>query len=256
MRIKTVQWNIGGGKIRKRNDDPHARDVYLHDGLDHMVGILKKIQPNIIAIQENHENKRFNFAREIARALDLKYLVSDVYDKSHLEEGLGLGQAIISEFPLKNHTFVKFYNPKLEIIGPDGKKWIMHNKGLTSATVNLDKNCVLHLMTLHLMPFRRFGLDPKGTNTKKVWQDLQKKLGNAPDYLLLQGDFNLNFQRIKRFIPKFFENGVSEVVQKPATAPKNRRYDHVLYKGLKLISSKVENKALTDHYPIFSEFEI
>ncbi|MEK7496448.1 MAG: endonuclease/exonuclease/phosphatase family protein [Patescibacteria group bacterium] len=118
MKLKTVQWNIGGGKTRKPSDDPMNVLSYSNEALSDIVIILKKLNPDIITIQESHSDAKVVQSKVIGDALGLSHIANDIYDKSHLEDDQWLSQAIISRFPIESHSFNFFYNPKLEMIGP------------------------------------------------------------------------------------------------------------------------------------------
>jgi len=42
MKITTIQWNIGGGKIRSKEANPASMDSYDQEGLDYICQILEK----------------------------------------------------------------------------------------------------------------------------------------------------------------------------------------------------------------------
>jgi len=256
MIIKTIQWNIGGGKVRKSEDDPNDAIAYVNDSLDSLIETFKKYSPDIITIQESHTNEKSNQAQQIADALDLKYVTNNVYDKSHLEEGQGLSQAIISKFPIENHTFEFFNNPKFETLSPRGERWISHDKGVTSCTVNLSENIALNVKTSHSIPFRKFNIDPLSEDMKFLRDDMSEKLNPESENYLYQGDLNFNEFSVRNLLFGLFENGVNEVLLDVPTTPKGRKYDHVLYRNLRHIKSIVIEDVLNDHFPVYSEFEI
>lgn len=254
MKIKTVQWNIGGGKIRDNSEDSLDTNLYKNDGLDYIIETLRKFNPDIVTLQETHAKDSYIQAQEIAKKLGLDYYFNDVYDKSHLEDGMGLGQAILSRFPLGNHKFTFFYNPKFEKTQDDGSVWISHDKGVTSVEATID-NSKLDIRTLHLIPFRKFDIDLEDPRVAEVKESIVKNLESDSDRYLLQGDFNVDDPSLSQFLPSFIEQ-VKEVLLDSATTPKGRKYDHVVYKGLKHIKSDVLSDALTDHYPVINEFEL
>lgn len=99
MKLITLQWNIGGGKIRAINSDSTASKSYNRDGVEYITSLLKGINPDIITLQEVHCNKDVDQVSNIASRLGLGYYVSDFYADSHIEKGQRLGQAIISKYP-------------------------------------------------------------------------------------------------------------------------------------------------------------
>lgn len=253
MIIKTLQWNIGGGKIR--NTDAPAEGPYDVDGVDHIVELLKKHNPDIITLQETHADNKIIQAEIIAKEIGLPYSTNDVYDKSHIEDGQGLGQAIISRFPISEHNFKLFFNPHFETPGPNGGIWISHDKGVSKCNVDLGE-VKIQVATLHLIPFRVFGINPLEEKFRNLRDNIAELSSPSSNTFLLQGDFNLDDSSLKSFLPTLFEKGVSEVLLNDPTTPKGRKYDHVVYDGLKNIRSEVLSDVLTDHFPVLSEFEI
>ncbi len=253
MKIETLQWNIGGGKIREQSSDPGAESSYVLDGMGYMADLIKKLSPAIITLVETHANNKTVQAEEIANALGYGYWVNDVYDQSHIEAGMGLGQAIVSRFPISSHDFSLFYNPKFETVRPNGEKWVSHNKGLTTGILDMEGK-ELAVMTLHLIPFRKFGVPLDDQRVESARKSIVEKIKTDPGHLLLQGDFNVDDQSLKGFLPEVMGK-CQEVLSDKPTTPKGRRYDHVVYKGMMHIKSEVI-ETLTDHFPVYSEFEV
>lgn len=254
VKIKTVQWNIGGGFVRNQGSDPKLISSYSKEGLDYIIQILKKENPDIITLQEAHEGKTTQ-TDTIAKHLGLKYYAVNPYDDSHLKEGCKISLAIISKFPIVSHNFQFFLNPKLKV-NFDGNIVSSHDKGVTSVKITLEKNIDLIVKTLHMVPFRKAGVDPLNSSLKKVREDIENKLGDDNRYLLIQGDFNYDQKSLKKFLPNTLDKKTKEILQEKPTTPKGRRYDHIIYRGLRLISSDVINDVYTDHLPIITEFEI
>lgn len=256
MLIKTIQWNIGGGKIRKSGDDPMDPLVYCNDNLDVIIETLKKYDPDIVTIQECHTNSAKCQAEIIAKALDLKYFVNDVYDKSHLEDGQGLSQCTLSRFPIENHAFTFFVNPKFEAVGLNGDHWISHDKGVTSCNVKLGEKLNLQIKNSHSIPCRRFNVDPLSEDLVLLRNDMAEKLKPQSNLYLYQGDLNFDNSSIKAFLPGLLTNETQEVILGAPTTPKGRKYDHILFRHLNHIKSEVISDQLTDHFPVYSEFNL
>jgi hypothetical protein len=256
MILKTIQWNIGGGKARNDGDDPMDPLVYCNDAMNEIIKVLEKYDADIITIQESHSDDKKIQAETIAKNLGLKYFANDVYDKSHIEEGQGLSQAIISCFPMTSHKFELFLNPKFETIGPKGEHWISHDKGVTSGFIEIGSGKKINVKTSHSFPYRRFHINPLDGVTLSLRQDMTKKLKPEAEFFLYQGDLNYNENSVKEFLPNYLQNGACEIILDTPTTPKGRKYDHIMFKNIKHISSQVISDVLTDHFPIYSEFEI
>jgi endonuclease/exonuclease/phosphatase family metal-dependent hydrolase len=252
MQIKTVQWNIGGGKVRAIDGAVDVLASYNNDGLVEIIELLQINKPDIITLQEIHADSSSNQAEAIADALGLQYVVSDFYADSHIEAGQRLGQAILSRYPITSHDFELFLNPHYEAIWEDGSKALSHDKGVTSCTIDIE-GVSFDVKTLHLIPFRRFNVDPESKEAKLVLEDVADKLGGDSSNILIQGDFNLDFSSLKEILPTFMQN-LNEVIQNLPTNPKGRKLDHVVFRGLNLESSLPIDTVLTDHYPVISKF--
>lgn len=255
MKIKTIQWNIGGGKIRSEKSDADKDESYKFENFDYIKNTLYRYKPDIIFLQEIHGTEiDNNQAKSLSNNLDLPFYTVAFYDKSHLDEKKKLGEAIISRFELKNISFDFFINPKIRFIYLD-KEVVSHDKGVLSCVAKIDKKEVC-LKTLHLFPFRRLDVDPLGNKMKKIKSDFTKKIESDCEKLVIQGDFNYNKITLEEFIPSIIRNNIKEVILNKPTTPKGRFYDHVIYRGLKHIKSEIISELLTDHFPIYSEFEI
>lgn len=254
MQITTVQWNIGGGKVRAVDGAVDLLASYNSDGLAVIVELLQKNKPDIVTLQEIHADSSSNQAETIARAIGFHYVVSDFYADSHIETGQRLGQAILSRFPITNHHFELFLNPHFEAIWEDGSKALSHDKGVTSCAVDID-GVTFDVKTLHLIPFSRFNIDPHSNEAESVLEDVMDKLRSDFPNLLIQGDFNLDFSSLKEILPTFMQN-MDEVVQNLPTNPKGRKLDHVVFRGLYLNGSSTIDTVLTDHYPVITKFEL
>lgn len=254
MKITSVQWNIGGGNVlTSSNVDPTRDASYGKDGLSEIASFLRSVDADIITLQEVHSDETRNQAEEIAKELGMNYVASDFYADSHIQEGQRLGHAIISKFPLTEHVFELFVNPKYEVVWEDGSMAISHDKGVTKVHAEIDGR-TLEVATTHLTPFRRFGIDPLSNEAEAVIADIQDKLQTTGP-TLIQGDFNLDFEALAPVFPKLFAGGLREITQTGSTTPKGRAYDHILFREMKLASSYVEASATTDHYPLVATFE-
>lgn len=261
MNLITVQWNIGGGKIRKSDSDPtmdfgNHSSSYDIEGLDYVIEKLKEYNPDIIMLQETHASNDYIQAKKISEKLGLQYWTNDKYSDSHIENGQGLCQSIISRYPISNHSFEFFKNPNFQVTAENGDVWKSHDKGYTLATIEIKEGINLNLGTLHLVPFRRFNrqyTDPEVLTALKNVSDVV--LNGIGERTLIQGDFNLDSQSLRPYFPELLEK-LNEIEVMEPTTPKGRKYDHVLYKGINVVSDRIGNTVLTDHYPIISEFDL
>ncbi len=256
MILKTIQWNIGGGKIRKSESDPTLDGSYNLDGLEYIIGKLKDFNADIVTFQESHAGLSSIQAKIIAEEVSYPYWINDEYDDSHIEDGQRLCQSILSKYPINNHKFKLFNNPHFEVLSEKGEKWISHDKGYTSVSIDLPSDIKLSLGTLHAIPFKIFNKSYSDREVLDVLKDIsQKVIKSIKAPFLLQGDFNLNDSSLRSYFPNLLEI-IDEILVQQSTTPKGRKYDHVLYKGLSVINNKIYDNILTDHYLVYSEFEV
>jgi endonuclease/exonuclease/phosphatase family metal-dependent hydrolase len=255
MIVKTVQWNIGGGKLLTEGADPLLLSSYRQDGLDAIIALLREINPDIITLQETHAADGHNQPETIAKALGYAGWVNDEWAESHVEEGQKLGQGIITRLPIKEHSFEWFTNPNFEAVWEDGSIAKSHDKGRTRCMVMLPNGTEVTVQTLHTIPLRRFNVAPDSPEAQKMYANIASKL--ASDGIdILQADFNIDAQSLRQAFPTLFAAGFDEVVQQMTTTPKQQYLDHVLYKGFKVVNSNTIQDVLTDHYPVVTTFEL
>lgn len=256
MKIKTLTWNIGGGKILEKGADPSLIASYNVDAIDYIVDKIKEISPDIISFQEIQKNETYDQAAIIASQLGYDYFVHESFSLSHNEEGAELGNAIISKFPISQQYFEKYINPNVTIKWEDGKIAKTHDKGFVECLVEINNNYI-SVLTTHLTPFRKFGMNLDSTKAIEILADVSNKIDKSNNNLsIILGDFNIDKPEIIGLLPNLKSKGYKEVITGMATTPKNRRYDHVLYKGLRFKKQIIDNSVLTDHYVIVTEFEI
>lgn len=254
MKLKTVQWNIGGGKLLQEDTDPTLLNSYQEDGIDKIIAFLREQDADIITLQETHAAHGTSQVETIANALGYPGWVNDEYADSHIEAGQRLGQGIISRFELKDHTFEWFTNPNLEITWEDGSIAKSHDKGRTRCSVSVEGHDLI-IQTFHAVPYRRFHVTPDSDLAKKILADIASKLSvDGPG--LIQADFNLSVESLRDFMPELFKEGFEEIIQAVPTSCRGHHSDHVLYRGLALRNHETINHVTTDHYPIVSEFEV
>ncbi len=253
MKLTTLQWNIGGGRIREPGAEPTDPTSYHKEDLSYIIDTIKKLNPDIITLQETHADNRSIQAKQIAEQIGY-FSHNDTYADSHLADNQQLGQAIISRFPINNERFELFKNPRYRLPQPDGSVWVSHDKGISKADLKITETVVFGIATLHLFPFRKFGVDPLSKEAGPFMNNISAKMLPAHKTNLIQGDFNINEPTLTKHFPELFKDGIDEVVQLEPTTPRGRRYDHILYSNLELISSDVVNTVLTDHFPVVSQF--
>lgn len=247
MKLKILQWNIGGGYVDS------GTGKYDELNIDYIKKVIQKHSPDICFLQEIHSDTTYSQAKEIA-SLGY-YFVFDTYAESHIEKGKKLGQAILSKTPLLKHSFHLFHNPRWESVTSSGEHYISHDKGITSCEV-LIAGKEVKLQTLHLVPFRIFGKKPLNKDSLKVRESVEELIGSEDELLLLGGDFNYAKEPggLEEFIPSVFKNNCLESALEKPTTPTGGYYDRFLYKGFTIENISIIDSATTDHYPVLGEF--
>ncbi len=250
--LRTLQWNIGGGKIGAGPDGP-----YTQDGLDEITAFIRAQAPDIITLQETHSNAAASQAESLASALGWASVFNDVYASSHIEAGQGLGQAILSRFPLSQHSFQLLPNPGLCITMSDGTTAPFHDKGISRCRLELPGAVELEVFTTHLFPFSKAAADPLGPDFAALRSTIAAIAQPTAPLWLMQGDFNVSAASLQQFLPELFElPSMDEFVLPGPTTPRGKLYDHVLFRGLTLTTGQIDTRITTDHYALVCDFTL
>lgn len=257
MKLKSVTWNIGGGKSIKPGEDPMLLASYAVDGIEGIARWLKQNEPDIIALQEVHGDDRSNQIEYIANYLGYDYYLFDPVAISHIDSTQSLGNGIISRYPISNQRIGRFLNPKIEI-DLQTRTEITHDKGYVTCDISI-QDTLIRATSLHLIPFRKVGLELDSEMAKKILSSISSELPRESTYIvqLVLGDFNIDASTVSEHLEELVTaNDLSEVEINDPTAPDGRTYDHILYGGLVLESVGVDTTVETDHYPVICSFEL
>jgi endonuclease/exonuclease/phosphatase family metal-dependent hydrolase len=257
MNLRTVTWNIGGGKLLKNGEDPGQMASYTVDGMDVIARQIAETNPDIVTIQEAHGDDDDNQVAQIAKELGYEHFFYDAITDSHIDSTYKLGNGLISRFPISDVQTGRFLNPELDF-DFEGRKTVTHDKGYGSCKV-LIGDIVIYATSLHLISLRIIGLDFDSDTAQQILASVSAELKDeqANEYRLIQGDFNINSNTVRAYLEDLFgTDKLDEVVLNQPTTPVERMYDHVLYRGLRLGSFSVDSGVLTDHYPVICDFEI
>ena len=95
------------------------------------------------------------------------------------------------------------------------------------------------------------------TEALEILADVSEKIiSHSGDRTVVLGDFNIDGATIGHYFPDFREAGFEEASTDGPTTPKNRTYDHLLYKGLQLTDKSIDSDVLTDHYILITDLEL
>ena len=256
MELKTLTWNIGGGKLLQDDADPSRTASYAENGLDAIVGLLESEEPDVIALQETQRKEGYDQVELIASSLGYEHYFHDSTSESHIDTDCRLGHCVISKYPVSQHRFGLFENPGAQVTWEDGSTVTTHDKGFSSCTVSVG-GTQIEVTTLHLIPFRMFKIELESRTAQGILQDVAAKLAPARDNALIQGDFNIDRPGVQPYLRQLFARaGLAEVAIDEPTTPGGRRLDHILYRGLTLKSKRIVPGVRTDHYPVTATFEV
>lgn len=256
MNLRTLTWNIGGGKLLRSGEDPELMASYTVHGIDAIANRVRESNADVITIQEAHGNDGDNQIAQIARVLGYEHYFYDATSDSHIDPAYKLGNGLISRFPITGVQTGRFHNPQLtfEI---EGRTAFTHDKGYGSCMIHMG-NIVIYATSLHLIPFRSVGLEFDSEEAQQILTSVSTELKSREEvaYRLIQGDFNINSETVRAYFEDLFASeNLNEISLDMPTTPKDRKYDHVLFNGLKLGQVSVDSAVDTDHYPVICDFE-
>jgi exonuclease III len=115
MDLKTLTWNIGGGKLLQDGADLLRISSHAEDGLDAIVGLLKSEEPDVISLQETQRKEGYDQVELIAGSLGYEHYFHDSTSESHIDTDCRLGHCVISRYPIAQHRFGLFENPNAQV---------------------------------------------------------------------------------------------------------------------------------------------
>ena len=127
MELKTLTWNIGGGKLLKDGADPLRIASYAEDGLDAIAGLLKSEEPDVITLQETQRKEGYDQVELIAGSLGYEHHFHDSTSESHIDTDCRLGHCVISRYPISQHRIGLFENPNTQVTWEDGSTATTHD---------------------------------------------------------------------------------------------------------------------------------
>ena len=250
MNIRTLTWNIGGGKLLEDGKDPNVMASYSVDGIGIIARQIKAADVDIITIQEAHGDENDNQVAQIARELGYVHHFYDATSDSHIDSAYKLGNGLISRFPISDVQTGRFINPGINF-EIEGRKAFTHDKGYGSCLIHVN-DIAIHTTSLHLIPFRSVGLEFDSEIAQQILSSVSAELKSEPvrAYRLIQGDFNIHSDTVRDYLAKIFtSDSLNEITLNVPTTPKGRKYDHVLYSGLWGSNSEFccKNRPLSSH---------
>lgn len=217
MRIAT--WNIGGGFISSQKN--HVYDI---EDIAYFIDELKKIDPDVVCLQEVHISEGHNQAEMIAHGLGFEYFETQKLADSHLVEGEDLSLAILSRFPILKRQFHQLTNPKLTFTWR-GREVLSHDKGFLECLIQSPESNV-SVLCAHMIPFRKFGKDFCSSEFDVIRNEVELIMCSGEVPKILGAD--MNYADVGAALPKVFERGFKMVLPDTPTTPKGRKYDKII----------------------------
>lgn len=228
--------------------------------------LFKQLNPDILCLAEmpfESRDDQGQFGTKLQAELGFTSYETYVSDKSWIVEDRFYGSAIFSKHKFVDYSVAPLPNPKLEVTRPDGSQWIMHNKALQKAVVEMGTT-KLNIFNLHYFPFHHFGrslVEPEFAAIRQKLADLVNPQVN--EISLVTGDFNNKGVKLDLAFPELLINGTfTEAIE--FNRNQTEKYyqgdgiqvDHILFSpGLQLRHAEV-NDNYSDHPTLIADFEI
>lgn len=234
--LKVATWNIGGGIL----GDSHQRGG--SPSLDYYAEVLAEHRPDVVCLQEAHDyhGRREGQAQYLARRAGYPYSASFPTSESHMAEHASLALGIVSRFPIKDAVYRQFPNPGLEVVGPNGECWELHDKGYVVGQLDLGGR-TLGLVNGHCFPLHHFGVSPTEPVFTRMWDMLTADLlalGEAGPAL---ATVDLNYARMGDLLAEALRPGrYLNAFDGTPTTPKGWQKDYILYgQAIRLLTTTV-----------------
>lgn len=216
----------------------NQRDVFSKHWPSAYRDTYASLKPDIMCFAEapmDDQDGSSEFLVGLASDLGANYR-ADVHEKSWLLEGKYYGTAILSKFKIDEYETLMLPNPHFEVDNPDGSHWVLHDKTVQAATVDVAGTAV-KLFNLHYFAFHRFKRDvndPELVPSRLAFVEWLRLDDGKPT--IVTGDFNNGDGELDISYPELFEGGrLTDAVQfQPEEFDEyytggKYQLDHVLY---------------------------
>ena len=205
MRLKVVFANVIQGMIHVGYNDKNE-NLFTGFHPHKYVEYFEKQQPDILCLAEvlmDTPDGDSSFVKQIAEACDFSYYHNLVGEKAFFVDDKFYGLSICSKFPFMTYQVQKLANPHIETIRPNGDHWVMHDKFIQKAILNLGKTKMLNLVNTHMFPFQHFNRhfwDEEFASYRTQWAKLLNSDNGGLS--LIAGDFNTVGIAINKAFPE------------------------------------------------------
>lgn len=229
MKIKLLTFNI-----------QHCRNFITSEiDVDSVVNLIKESKADIIGLNEVYGAHKGNLPQyqEIAEKLGFYYYFGETFKFN----GTPFGNAIVSRFKLKNPKTVMIPDPLVR-----DSHWYETRCIIQTSFEEFDLNVLI----------THYGLfDSEQENALNTTIDILKKTN---DNTVFMGDLNMEASndKLKRLDTYLINTLTDNSLSYPSIDP-IKKIDYIyLSQDIKLISAKIIEKVVSDHFPHFAEIEI
>lgn len=232
-------------------------NLLFNKALRHIGDVLKKTQPDIVCLQEM-ETSEANLA--VLRSYG--YTLAD-FSNSFIKFGRVWGQATFYNKNTVDFTSSSILNlPRsyYEVIllilrGANDPRTVLKTEFRRKKS-----KTKISIYNLHLSSYQA----TNRARARQIEKTLEDLASHTQNNVVITGDFNYPYGR------KRFEKLITQYNLEEATSnlyytsifrflkliPIKFKVDYVLYRGLKLLKTERVQISFSDHFPIFSEFEV
>lgn len=169
------------------------------------IAYFKKEQPDILCLAEciiDKPDGTSAFVHELTKTCALPYHKNLIGEKAFLIANKYYGLSICSKFPFAKYEILKLANPKIETTRPNGDHWIMHDKYIQKAALNIGSNKTINITNTHMFPFQHFNKHFWDNEFASYRNDWAEMLLPNDKLSLITGDFNTVGISIKEAFPE------------------------------------------------------
>jgi endonuclease/exonuclease/phosphatase family metal-dependent hydrolase len=174
--LTSATWNIHGGRNRK------GRPFHFVESIAHLGA-------DVIGLQElelHRVESGGSEATDVLKDSEFEYSITRAFSDSPFSPAAELAVALLSSEPFSGTDAVVLPNPVRSMnINPT-----FHDKGLIVSEICW-RNTTVDVITLHLYPFHRIGMDARDPRLRPLWAELDELLRPRPNVpRIILGDFN------------------------------------------------------------------
>lgn len=264
MRLKVIFANIIQGMIHVGYNEK-KENIFAGFHPKKYIDYFKNEKPDILCMAEclmDSSDGDSSFVNELSKVCNLPYYKNLVGEKAFFVKDKYYGLSVCSRFPIQSYQTLQLANPKIETIRPNGDYWVMHDKYIQKALLEIEKGKMISVANTHMFPFQHFNKhfwDEEFARYRKQWAEML--IPNDKQSLLV-GDFNTVGISIERAFP---ELKVGDNLQALVNYDGKKYQPKYLYdtqieyilatKDFKLLNAK-EEMLYSDHPFLIAEVEI